>query len=73
VLVVAHQASVLRNMDKIVLLKDGRLAAFGERDAVLQTVMRRNLPVAREKEQAKLAAPKTAKLAPATTKAIGHD
>ena len=56
------------------LLKDGRLAAFGERDAVLQTVMRRNLPVAREKEQAKLAPAKTqAKLAPATTKAIGHD
>ena len=74
VLVVAHQASVLRNMDKIVLLKDGRLAAFGERDAVLQTVMRRNLPAAREKEQAKLAPAKTqAKLAPATTKAIGHE
>jgi len=41
VLVVAHQANVLRNMDKVLLLKEGRVAAFGERDKVLQSLMRR--------------------------------
>jgi PrtD family type I secretion system ABC transporter len=41
VLVVAHQANVLRNMDKVLVLKEGRVAAFGERDKVLQSLMRR--------------------------------
>jgi PrtD family type I secretion system ABC transporter len=41
VLVVAHQANVLRNMDKVLLLKEGQVTMFGERDKVLQSLMRR--------------------------------
>jgi ATP-binding cassette, subfamily C, bacterial exporter for protease/lipase len=44
VVVVAHQANVLRSMDKILVLKDGRVAAFGERDKILQSLIRRAQP-----------------------------
>ncbi len=44
VVVVAHQANVLRSMDKILVLKDGKVAAFGERDRVLQSLIRRAQP-----------------------------
>jgi PrtD family type I secretion system ABC transporter len=59
VLVVAHQASVLRTMDKVLLLKEGRIAAFGERDAVLQSLMRRpQAPVAEPQRKVAAVAPK---------------
>ncbi len=35
VILIAHNPRVLRNMDKILMLKEGKVAAFGERDAVL--------------------------------------
>jgi ATP-binding cassette subfamily C exporter for protease/lipase len=36
VIVVTHRAPVLRVMDKLLVLRDGRQAAFGPRDSVLQ-------------------------------------
>jgi ABC-type protease/lipase transport system fused ATPase/permease subunit len=44
VLVVAHQAAVLRSVDKLVVLRDGRVAGFGARDQILRTLMRRTQP-----------------------------
>jgi PrtD family type I secretion system ABC transporter len=41
VLVVAHQPSTLRTADKVLMLKDGMIASFGERDQVLRSLMRR--------------------------------
>jgi ABC-type protease/lipase transport system fused ATPase/permease subunit len=40
ILVVAHQPSTLRTADKVLVLKEGVVAAFGERDEVLRSVMR---------------------------------
>ncbi len=40
VLIVAHQPSTLRTADKVLVLKEGRVAAFGERDKVLRALMR---------------------------------
>lgn len=44
VVVVAHQASVLRAVDKVAVLRDGRIAAFGAREDILRTLMRRPQP-----------------------------
>ena len=41
ILVVAHQPSTLRTADKVLVLKEGMVEAFGERDEVLRSVMRR--------------------------------
>jgi PrtD family type I secretion system ABC transporter len=40
ILVVAHQPSTLRTADKVLVLKEGVVAAFGERDEVLRSAMR---------------------------------
>jgi len=39
VVVIAHRPSILRNMDKVLLLRDGTMHAFGPRDEVLPAVM----------------------------------
>jgi PrtD family type I secretion system ABC transporter len=39
ILIVAHQPSTLRTADRLLVLKDGRVAAFGERDKVLRALM----------------------------------
>lgn len=39
ILIVAHQPSTLRTADSLLVLKDGRVAAFGERDKVLRALM----------------------------------
>jgi ATP-binding cassette subfamily C exporter for protease/lipase len=44
VLIVAHQPSTLRTADKVLVLKEGRVAAFGERNKVLQALMRQPQP-----------------------------
>ncbi len=44
VLIVAHQPSTLRTADKVLVLKEGRVAAFGERDKVLRALMRQPQP-----------------------------
>ncbi|MGI9508006.1 MAG: type I secretion system permease/ATPase, partial [Geminicoccaceae bacterium] len=41
VIIVAHQPSTLRTADKVLVLREGRVAAFGERDKVLRTLMQR--------------------------------
>lgn len=41
ILVVAHQASTLRTADKVLVLRDGLVAAFGGRDEVLRSLMQR--------------------------------
>jgi ATP-binding cassette, subfamily C, bacterial exporter for protease/lipase len=40
ILIVAHQPSALRTADKLLVLKEGRVAAFGERDRMLRALMR---------------------------------
>lgn len=40
VLIVAHHPSTLRTADKLLVLKEGRVAAFGERDRMLRALMR---------------------------------
>ncbi len=37
--VIAHRPSILRNMDKVLVLRDGAMCAFGPRDEVLPAVM----------------------------------
>jgi ABC-type protease/lipase transport system fused ATPase/permease subunit len=39
ILMVAHQPSTLRTADSLLVLKDGCIAAFGERDKVLGALM----------------------------------
>jgi PrtD family type I secretion system ABC transporter len=39
ILIVAHQPSILRTADSLLVLKDGCIAAFGERDKVLGALM----------------------------------
>ena len=39
ILIVAHQPSILRTADSLLVLKEGRLAAFGERDRMLRALM----------------------------------
>jgi len=39
VVVIAHRPSILRNMDKVLVLRDGAMHAFGPRDEVLPAVM----------------------------------
>jgi PrtD family type I secretion system ABC transporter len=39
ILIVAHHPSALRTADKLLVLKNGRVAAFGERDKVLRALM----------------------------------
>ena len=41
VLMVAHQPATLRTSDKVLMLREGRVAAFGERDKVLRALMQR--------------------------------
>jgi PrtD family type I secretion system ABC transporter len=41
VLIVAHQPRTLRTADKVLVLREGTVAAFGERDEVLRSLMRR--------------------------------
>ncbi|MDP7344766.1 MAG: type I secretion system permease/ATPase, partial [Alphaproteobacteria bacterium] len=36
--VIAHRPSILRNMDKVLVLRDGAMSAFGPRDEVLPAV-----------------------------------
>ena len=40
ILIVAHQPSALRTADKLLVLKEGHVAAFGERDRMLRALMR---------------------------------
>jgi ABC-type protease/lipase transport system fused ATPase/permease subunit len=40
ILIVAHRPNVLRTADKVLVLKEGCVAAFGERDQVLRSLMR---------------------------------
>jgi ABC-type protease/lipase transport system fused ATPase/permease subunit len=40
ILIVAHRPNVLRTADKVLVLKEGCVAAFGERDQVLRALMR---------------------------------
>jgi PrtD family type I secretion system ABC transporter len=40
ILIVAHQPSALRTADKLLVLKEGRVAAFGARDRMLRALMR---------------------------------
>jgi ATP-binding cassette subfamily C exporter for protease/lipase len=40
ILIVAHRPNVLRTADKVLVLKEGCIAAFGERDQVLRALMR---------------------------------
>ena len=42
ILIVAHQPSILRTADKLLVLKEGRVAAFGERDRMLRALMRQS-------------------------------
>lgn len=42
ILIVAHHPSVLRTADKLLVLKEGRVAAIGERDRVLRALMRQS-------------------------------
>lgn len=37
--VIAHRPNILRNMDKVLVLKDGVMNAFGPREEVLPAVM----------------------------------
>jgi PrtD family type I secretion system ABC transporter len=39
ILIVAHHPSTLRTADKLLVLKEGRVAAFGERDGMLRALM----------------------------------
>jgi ABC-type protease/lipase transport system fused ATPase/permease subunit len=39
ILIVAHQPSILRAADSLLVLKGGRVAAFGERDRMLRALM----------------------------------
>ena len=39
ILIVAHRPNALRTADKVLVLKDGAVAAFGERDKVLRALM----------------------------------
>ena len=62
ILVVAHQPSTLRTADKVLVLKEGMVEAFGERDEVLRSVMRRPaqqrvVPMRGSKEEPALPAP----------------
>ncbi|MDE2354303.1 MAG: type I secretion system permease/ATPase, partial [Betaproteobacteria bacterium] len=44
VVVITHRMSVLQAVDKLLLMRDGMVQAFGERDAVLQALAQaRNL------------------------------
>jgi ATP-binding cassette, subfamily C, bacterial len=40
VIVIAHRPSVLASVDMVLMMKDGQMAAFGERDEVLKKVLR---------------------------------
>ena len=42
ILIVGHHPSVLRTADKLLVLKEGRVAAVGERDRVLRALMRQS-------------------------------
>lgn len=44
ILLVAHHPSVLRTADKLLVLKEGSVAAVGERDRVLRALMRQSQP-----------------------------
>jgi PrtD family type I secretion system ABC transporter len=62
ILVVAHQPNTLRTADKVLVLKEGMVEAFGERDEVLRSVMRRPaqqrvVPMRASKEEPVLPAP----------------
>ena len=62
ILVVAHQPSTLRTADKVLVLKEGMVEAFGEREEVLRSVMRRPaqqrvVPMRGSKEEPALPAP----------------
>jgi PrtD family type I secretion system ABC transporter len=41
-LIVAHHPSTLRTADKLLVLKEGRVAAFGERDGMLRALMQQS-------------------------------
>ncbi len=38
IVVIAHRPSILRNMDKVLVLRDGAMSAFGPRDEILPAV-----------------------------------
>jgi ABC-type protease/lipase transport system fused ATPase/permease subunit len=42
ILIVAHHPSILRTADKLLVLKEGSVAAFGERDPILRALMRQS-------------------------------
>ena len=42
ILIVAHQPSILRAADSLLVLKGGRVAAFGERDRMLRALMQQS-------------------------------
>jgi PrtD family type I secretion system ABC transporter len=42
ILIVAHHPSTLRTADKLLVLKEGRVAAFGERDGMLRALMQQS-------------------------------
>jgi PrtD family type I secretion system ABC transporter len=50
IIVVAHRASILRGVDKILALQNGTVEAFGPRDTVLQHFIQRSRPVPGEAE-----------------------
>ena len=38
VIVIAHRASILRHVDKVLVLRDGRVNMFGPRDEIMPKV-----------------------------------
>ena len=42
ILIVAHHPSALRTADKLLVLREGRVAAFGERGAMLRALMQQS-------------------------------
>ena len=39
VVIITHKVSLLANIDKLMIMQDGAITAFGPRESVLQTLM----------------------------------
>ena len=67
VILITHRTSVLRAVDRLMLLRDGQIQMFGPRDEVLTALAKANQQIAQAQQQA--AAPKPQPPAPTGTQA----